>query len=227
MIAVGTGNPGKIKSVHRALASYPTLSSLEIVPQSVESGVSDQPCTLEETTRGALNRAKAALAQAEGATLAIGMESGLFDHGDKTFDVCACVIWDGEHDHVGYSCAWELPRDVRKKFKEEGKNLTDGFNEVGLCSDPKIGDKGGVLAVVTGGRITRPDYTVQSIQMALVALDNTQFDCSGAVPDGVNLPPPPEPEQSSAVVSTDLIIGAGAGAALTLGILALLRRVKW
>jgi len=80
------------------------------------------------------------------------------------FDICACVIWDGEHDHVGYSCAWELPDSVRRLFKEEGMNLTDSFNKVGLCDDPNIGDKGGVLAVVTGNRVTRPDYTVQSIQ---------------------------------------------------------------
>ena len=221
-IAVGTGNPGKIASVRRALASYPTLSSLEISPQAVESNVSDQPCTLEETTRGALNRAKAALAAADGASLGIGMESGLFDHGDKTFDICACVIWDGENDHVGYSCAWELPRDVRNKFKNEGKNLTDGFNEVGLCDDPKIGDKGGVLAVVTGGRVTRPDYTVQSIQMALVALDNQQYTCSAAVPDGVNLPPPAAP-----VLSKELLTGAVVGAGLAVAMLTLFKRIKW
>jgi len=99
------------------------------------------------------------------------MESGLFEEGDKMFDTCACVIWDGENSHVGYSCAWELPAAVVKLYKEHGKDLTQAFNEVGLCKDPKIGDKGGVLAIVTGGRVDRPAYTIQSIQMAISALD--------------------------------------------------------
>ena len=46
------------------------------------------------------------------------------------------------------------------------------------------------LAVVTGGRVTRPDYTVQSIQMALVTMDAKHYRCSEAVPEGVNDPLP-------------------------------------
>jgi len=219
-IAVGTGNPGKIASVRRAISLYPALNKFKIEPQNVRSDVSDQPCTLEETTRGALNRAKAAFAACEGATLGIGMESGLFDHGDKTFDVCACVIWDGEQDHVGYSCAWELPCDIRRLFKEKGTNLTDGFNELGWCSDPKIGDKDGVLAIITGGRITRLDYTVQSIQMAIVALDKKHYACSAAVPEGVNLPPT---DFKLSPFVTGVLVGAG----LAVGASALLKLLKW
>ena len=69
-------------------------------------------------------------------------------------------------------------------------NLTDAFNEAGICDDPKIGDKGGVLAVVTGGRVTRPDYTVQAIQMAVVAMNPSLYQCSPALPRGINDPLP-------------------------------------
>ena len=55
-----------------------------------------------------------------------------------------------------------------------------------ICNDPNIGDKGGVLAVMTGGRITRHDYTVQAIQMAILALNPAHFDCSSSVPSGIN-----------------------------------------
>ena len=144
---------------------------------------------LVETTRGAANRARAAAARG-GTALGIGMESGLFYVGDdKTFDVCACVIFDGAVEHVGYSCAWELPPIVRRLVRESGRNLTDAFNEAGICADPNIGDKGGVLAVVTGGRVTRPDYTVQAIQMAVAAMNPSLYECSRAVPRGVNDPP--------------------------------------
>jgi len=75
VLAVGTGNPGKILSVQRALAAYPKLANYEIKPAKVESGVSDQPGTLHETTTGATNRAKSAYEAVEGATLGIGDNS--------------------------------------------------------------------------------------------------------------------------------------------------------
>jgi inosine/xanthosine triphosphatase len=189
-ISVGTANAGKIQAVRRALAKYPLLARLEVLPQKVASGVSDQPSTLEETTRGAGRRARAAAA-CGGTVLGIGMESGLFDVGDdKTFDVCACVIYDGVASHIGYSCAWELPPRVQRLVKESGMNLTDACNEAGICDDPNIGDKGGVLAVVTGGRVTRPDYTVQAIQMAIVAMNPSLYECGPAVPGSINDPLP-------------------------------------
>ena len=45
-LSVGTANAGKIEAVRRALAKYPLLARLEVLPQKVESGVSDQPSTL-------------------------------------------------------------------------------------------------------------------------------------------------------------------------------------
>ena len=68
-LSVGTANAGKLQAVRRALALYPLLARLEVLPQKVESGVSDQPSTLEETTRGASNRARAAAARGGGRVL--------------------------------------------------------------------------------------------------------------------------------------------------------------
>ena len=46
--------------------------------------------------------------------------------------------------------------------------------------------QGGVLTVMTGGRVTRPDYTVQSIQMAVLALNPAFYECGDQVPSGIN-----------------------------------------
>eukprot|EP00930_Biecheleria_cincta_P041992 TRINITY_DN28879_c0_g1_i1.p1 TRINITY_DN28879_c0_g1~~TRINITY_DN28879_c0_g1_i1.p1 ORF type:complete len:202 (+),score=34.06 TRINITY_DN28879_c0_g1_i1:33-608(+) len=184
-LAVGTRNPGKIDAVRRSLASYEKLRNFEIQGAQVESGVSDQPITMEETTMGAKTRAERARAAVEGADLGIGMESGLFTSGGKMFDVCACSIFDGEQHHVGYSCAWELPPRV-VECVEKGMNLTDAFNHCKICDDPEIGDKGGALAVMTGNRVTRPDYTVQSIQMAILAMNPDHYNCSSSIPPGIN-----------------------------------------
>ena len=176
LLAVGTANPGKVYAVVRALEAYPALSGYRPSPQKVSSGVSDQPKTLAETTQGARNRAERAAAAAGGAdTLGIGMESGLFESDGRLFDLCACVIFDGKEAHVGYSCAWELPPAVTEKVLNEGMDLTQAFNACGVCNDPKIGDKGGVIGLLTGGRVSRPDYTKQSIEMALLSLNPEHY----------------------------------------------------
>ena len=102
------------------------------MPQKVESGVSDQPSTLEETTLGAGNRARAAAAR--GGTV-LGMLSawraGCSTRATTRPSMCApgCVIYDGVASHVCYSCAWELPPKIRRLVKESGMNLTDAFNK--------------------------------------------------------------------------------------------------
>ena len=204
-LAVGTTNPGKVAAVESVLTAHPALRSLKIVPVKVDSGVSDQPKTLEETTRGARNRAQAA-ARAEGAdALGIGLESGLFESDGRMFDVCACVIFDGAHSHVGYSCAWELPPAVTEKVRE-GLDLTQAFNACKICDDPKIGDKGGVLGVLTGGRVSRPQYTAQSIQMAILSLNTEHYECSDTVPRGVNDPLRTGPSLDGVMAGVGLLV---------------------
>eukprot|EP00811_Abedinium_folium_P003084 NODE_12838_length_1200_cov_6.109040.p1 GENE.NODE_12838_length_1200_cov_6.109040~~NODE_12838_length_1200_cov_6.109040.p1 ORF type:complete len:224 (-),score=71.59 NODE_12838_length_1200_cov_6.109040:528-1112(-) len=186
IIAVGTANAGKLASVTRALSSYPKLALCEIRGAKVASGVAEQPMTIEETTQGAKNRAVAALCSVEGATLSIGLESGVFATGGSLFELTACPIHDVENFHVGYSCAWELPKAVQAMIVDKGMDLSQAINACGICDDPQIGEKGGALGLMTGGRVTRPDYMVQSLQMAILTMNPLYYACSGAVPLGVN-----------------------------------------
>lgn len=233
----------------------------------VISGVSDQPFTLEETTQGAKNRARAAMAAAEGAPggekvqLGVGIESGLFSTDGKLYDVCACAIWDSQNFHTGcYShgpapCATDvlcrlpvcaasreftsaatqvlvrvgatgerpgqssgrghgpvtgvsahLRRSAhrRQRGRHRGVHSCSHWLECACRRQPATGGSSGSRAeaaavfvcvwparrqVMTGGRITRPDYTVQSIQMAVLALNPAHYACSGDVPAGINDPP--------------------------------------
>ena len=83
-----------------------------------------------------------------------------------------------------YSGAWELAANVRTKVVKDGKDLSQAFQHI--SADPDIGDKGGAIAVMSGERITRPDYTIQAIQMAIIALNPNYYKCSDAVPPGIN-----------------------------------------
>lgn len=195
ILAIGTTNPGKVKAVQTALASYKKMTPFVLQSTNVESGVSDQPMSLSETSLGAetrARRAREAVVQSDhtSTVFGIGLESGIFDGPDgKLYDLCACCIFDGEHAHLGYSSAWALPDAIAALIKDKGLDMTQAANASGLCRDPNIGDKGGLIGVLTGGRITRPDYTIQSIQMALLAMDPNLYACSADVPRSINSPP--------------------------------------
>ena len=193
VLACGTTNPGKVSAVRRALQAYSKARTWDIVCKKVASGVKDQPTTLEETTQGARNRAVNAVSALRAShqgteahklpMLGIGIESGLFEESGNLYDVCACAVWDGEQFHVGFSCAWQLPPSVSKKIAQ-GMDLSQAFQHI--SPDPNIGDKGGAIAVMTGQRLTRPDYTVQAVQMALCALNPAHYPCASSVPRGIN-----------------------------------------
>ena len=217
-LALGTTNPGKISALHRALTSYPVLQRCPVSSHKVASGVADQPMSLEETTQGAKNRAvAAAAAENSGSVLGVGIESGLFLAEGKLFDVCCCVIWDGLQHHIGFSCAWELPESVRKKVTDGRMDLSKAFQHI--SADPNIGEKGGAIAVMTGGRVTRPDYTQQAIQMAITSLQPHHYTCAPVVPQDIN------DDFSAARAAAEMfdwscgfILGACAGVAATVAI---------
>lgn len=84
-IAVGTTNPVKIEAVRLAFASVWPNESLEVAGTKVESGVSEQPMSYEETILGAQNRAARVLVAVPEADYGVGLEGGLHKIGDKYF----------------------------------------------------------------------------------------------------------------------------------------------
>ena len=163
-------------------ASIPPLASAVVVPFGVESGIPDQPLTLATTRAGAINRARAAFAEAKksmsdggGDVLAVGIESGLFEpDGDtgRAFDVCVCMATaDGETFNMGMSCAFEIPAPLMECVRK-GMDLSQACNKCNITSDPNIGQNGGLIGILSNGRVTRQAYTEQALQMALLFLEN-------------------------------------------------------
>ena len=148
----------------------------------VSSGISEQPMSLEETCQGACNRAKAALEQAGGssrASVALGIESGLFHQpGGSWYDVCCCAILSAKTGtfHLGFSCAFRIPTAVMRRLESgESADLTIACNDAGITSDPNLGEHGGLIGILSNGRITRAQYTEQAIACAMMQLDNAQW----------------------------------------------------
>jgi len=174
-IIVASKNSVKVDAVREVISQYKFLADAKISSAVVASGVSEQPKSLEETVKGAVNRAIGAF---EFCDYSFGIESGLIEVPyTKTgfMDTCACVIYDGRQTHIGLSCAFECPASIMQTVMQERCDLNHAFQKAGLTSNPKLGNADGAIGLLTKGRITRKDYTKQAIMMALIHLENYEL----------------------------------------------------
>ena len=170
---VGSKNPVKVNAVRAALGDYPALASRSSVRfTDAPSGIADQPIGLEIIARGARNRAEAARAAFPGKVLAFGLESGLFAIEGTHYDVCICSAYDGFKHSLGLSCAFAIPPAIIDRVLKDGMDLSQASVAADYSSDSDIGSKGGLIAVLTKGRVSRTDYTVQAVQMALTRVED-------------------------------------------------------
>lgn len=192
-VAVASENEAKIRAVGRALdqraLDLPFLRE-NMISMSVESGVSAQPTSLIETFKGAKNRAfglveKIGLSEH---ALYIGIESGVFELPEVTdavLDICVVYLRFGEREAWGTSSGWMLPDEISALFVKgvsdttKRYTLNDAVREAGLTDDASIGKTLGAVALLSGGLLSREDYTLEAVRNALFGMfpsGNTGFE---------------------------------------------------
>ncbi|MCG8470673.1 MAG: inosine/xanthosine triphosphatase [Desulfobacterales bacterium] len=171
-VCVGSENPNKQEAVKRAFAGFPKFKGAEYLSYKAASGVSDQPLGYEETLMGADNRAREAFFSGK-VTLGVGLESGLVEVPGSTtghMNLTACSLFDGEHFFRGVGPGFELPEIVCEMVVKGQQELDEAVHRAGLSDNTRIGYAQGIIGVLSGGAVTREDYMVPSVTMALVAL---------------------------------------------------------
>ncbi len=155
LFVVGSDNPVKVNAVKNVVLKI--WPSAEVVNVKVASGVSHQPIGMEETIKGAVNRAKATLKHYQGknADFGVGLEGGItenkpFGH----FNMPWCCVID-KKGHVGLGCggAIEIPQNLMKQILEGNKELGEVMDEkTGIVNSKQ---KMGAIGILTGGLIDR------------------------------------------------------------------------
>lgn len=172
-INLGSSNPNKLAALKETLQGYERFKNAEIIGIKVDSNVSDQPISLEETIRGAINRAKTAFKDCD---YSFGLESGLMTVPyTKTgyMDLTVCAIYDGKEAHLGLSPTWEFPdKRMTEAILKEGLTMSEVGNKFGLTNNPNIGDAEGVIGILTHGHVDRKAYAQPAIHMALIHIDH-------------------------------------------------------
>jgi len=168
IIKVGSGNPVKLEAIRAVMCVR--FPNADFLPVQVASGVSDQPIGLAETLRGAKNRARAAF---DACDLSVALESGLVEVPETEtgyMNLTACAIFDGREMFLGLGPAFELPRVVTSLVVEEGFELDPAVKRAGLTDNDRIGYAQGIIGILSGGRVTRADYSRPAVSMALVRM---------------------------------------------------------
>ncbi len=166
-IIVASLNRNKINAVTEVFPSY------HVEGAACPSGVSEQPLSLEEIVRGAINRAKGVFQNCE---YSVGIEDGI-SHVPQTksgyMNFCCCAIYDGRCIYLGIGPAFEYPPECTKKVVNEKITVSEAFAPV--SGKPGIGYEEGIIGWLTGGRINRKDYTKQAVEMAKIQIDNQRL----------------------------------------------------
>jgi inosine/xanthosine triphosphatase len=177
-LAIGSTNQNKIGALEEVIQEYPDFAGSTVIACQVSSGVSDQPLSLEETIRGAKNRAKNAFMVSGACKYAFGVESGLFEApGTQSgyLEACICAIYNGVDYSIGLSCGFEVPRQALRLVLQQKMDLNQACHNSGISSDPKLGSSEGLVGMLTKGRINRKKYTKLSIMTALIQLENSHL----------------------------------------------------
>ena len=86
------------------------------------------------------------------------------------------VLLDGKREYVGWSTSWALPGTIAARVRDHGEDLSQASNSCGLTKDPRLGEHQGCIGILSLGRITRKDYTMQAIDVALIGvLDSPEW----------------------------------------------------
>ena len=165
-VVVASHNPVKIAAVKKAFEiQFPGVETL-VFPVNVESGVSDQPKSDEETRSGARNRVRNAMAEQPDANYWVGLEGGL-----ESFDgINMASAWMAVGDAFGTvsdarTPTLPLPPAVQQLLRE-GLELGEANDRVFATVNSK--QAGGAYGLLTDGRYTRESIYTQALVLALI-----------------------------------------------------------
>ncbi|MDW7754358.1 MAG: inosine/xanthosine triphosphatase [Brevefilum sp.] len=168
-IVVSSLNPVKLEAVKSGFERLFPDMPFEMITVSVESGVSDQPMTDEETRTGAANRAIKARGAVPGGDYWVGVEGGC-DFLGEDMVAFAWIAVLGENNHGSARTAlFRLPKQVQ--------DLVTSGMELGLADDQVFGEENskqnsGAVGLLTGDVVTRTTLYEQAVILAFIPFKN-------------------------------------------------------
>ena len=161
IIAIGSTNPAKT-SAAKAICEK-AFPGCTVVPIDVPSGVHEQPIGNKETSTGARNRARAALAAVKDARMGVGFEGGVDP--DGSLINCVAVVETGGRENITWGVRFPLPPAVVARVLN-GEELGPVMDDVSGRTDSK--KHLGAIGILSNGLFTRAEMWQGPLACALM-----------------------------------------------------------
>lgn len=176
-VGVGSKNKTKIAAVQDVVNLYPILfPNAEVVGVDVNIEEFGHPKDIDHTVLGAIDRAKQAYA---GCDYGFGLEGGLIAVPQTVsgyMETGACAIYDGTNVYLGFAPSFEWPKRVTEMILNGEADASQAFKRLGLTEHEKLGAMdGGIIGMLTNGRLLREEFSKFSIMMALIHLEKAEM----------------------------------------------------
>ena len=172
-VLVGSKNPTKVNAVKDAFFEVFPEQFFSIKGIKVESHVSDQPMSNEETFNGATNRVMNM--ENNDGDFYVGIEGGCLKFKKKLFAFAWVVVKNKKRIGYGKTSLFQLPNEI-KKMVESGVEL--GHADDVFFNRENSKQKDGAVGLLTGGLIDRKKYYKEATIMALIPFMNKKIDFS-------------------------------------------------
>ena len=172
-VVIASHNPVKIRAVNEAFSLQFPGRRIDFIPASVNSGVSDQPLSDEETRHGARNRVKNARELQPDADFWVGLEGGIETIDDQLMAFAWMAVL-GPDQQIGEARTVTLPLPPAvKALVDQGLELGDANDQVFSTVNSK--HQGGAFGLLTNGIYTREGVYTEALVIALVPFVNTLY----------------------------------------------------
>jgi inosine/xanthosine triphosphatase len=169
-VVVGSRNPVKINAVKEGFERMFPEHKFVFEGLAVPSNVPDQPMGDNETYIGAENRAKNARNILPEADYWVGLEGGLVETSPTEIEAMAwIVILDKNSIGKSRTASFNLPPATIKLIKE-GFELGHADEKIHNVINSK--QNNGTTGLLTNNVLTRLDYYIQSVILALIPFKN-------------------------------------------------------
>ncbi|MFG6116666.1 DUF84 family protein [Halobacillus sp. MO56] len=150
-IYTGSQNPTKIESVKEVFTSF------DIEGAEVESKVSAQPFSDEETQEGAINRARECAKMKKGA-MGLGLEGGVMEIADELY-LCnwGALVDEHENLYLASGARIPLPEEIKVEL-EKGRELGDVMDE--YADKQEVRRNEGAIGIFTNAAVNRKEMFI-------------------------------------------------------------------
>ncbi|MEM0025134.1 MAG: inosine/xanthosine triphosphatase [Zestosphaera sp.] len=172
-VCAGTKNPSKLEGIKQAFREAFNIGDIELV--SVESrDLRPQPVGLNEILEGALRRVHTSLSRKD-CDFYVGVEAGIIEVMPNTYvDVQVTIVRDLRgRQAIGFSPGFQIPdKLMRLIVRNEVRELEEAVAKTYNIED--IGEREGVIHLLSKGLLNRTHLTRLSVLMALLRWVNEE-----------------------------------------------------